>query len=167
MRSSCTHYGHHVFCVWHAQTHGQNATKEHMVVAMPSDRSHIPLVEGTRSWRKVCHHDWSWWDHHASQIEEGCIIKDEAFAHATWTNANMHINQLSCCGSVMFGKYPLFSYCGVQSLQFLFTESGSLCWSGNFLDESFFSVTFILLIMACVDHLQLCIHAFTKLSAAS
>lgn len=30
----------------------QNATKDHMVVAMPSDRSHLPLVEGTRSWRK-------------------------------------------------------------------------------------------------------------------
>ncbi|DBA79457.1 TPA: hypothetical protein ACH3X2_007729 [Trebouxia sp. C0005] len=30
----------------------QNATKDHMVAAMPSDRSHLPLVEGTRSWRK-------------------------------------------------------------------------------------------------------------------
>lgn len=35
----------------------QNATKDHMVVAMPSDRSHVPLVEATKSWRKVlCHH---------------------------------------------------------------------------------------------------------------
>lgn len=30
----------------------QNATRDHMIVAMPSDRSHLPLVEASRAWRK-------------------------------------------------------------------------------------------------------------------
>jgi len=148
MRSCCTYHGHCAFCVWRAQsrrqTHSfwsawhrfkQNATKDHMVVAMPSDRSHLHLVEGTRSWRKVCHHDSFISKSSFPQLRVAKSKMTLCTCHLD--QRKMYFNQLACCGSIMFRKCLLFSSCGVQSLQFIFTESGALYWFGCFFDEPF------------------------------
>lgn len=177
MRSCCTYHGHCAFCVWRAQsrrqTHSfwsawhrfkQNATKDHMVVAMPSDRSHLHLVEGTRSWRKVCHHD-SFISKSSFPIK-GRKIKDDSLhmppgPTQTRISTSLHVADQSCLGSVCCLVPVVYNPCNLslQRVEPCIGLAVSLM--------SRFPSDFHLLTMACMDHLQLCNHAFAELSKGS
>ena len=130
---------------------------------MPSDRSHLPLVEGTRSWRKVCHHD-SFIS--ISNFPNECKIKDDSLhvppgPTQTCISTSFHAVDQSCLGSIRClvpVVYNPYNFC-LQKVEpciglavFLFAVLPS---------------DFHLLTMACMVYLQLCSHAFTELSKAS
>lgn len=159
------HCVHQVFCVWHAQTHEQtcnpwhawhrfkqNATKDHMVAAMPSDRSHLPLVEGTRSWRKVCHRDSCSFPNECDKIRNDSLHMPPGPAE-TCMSTSFHAMGKSCLGSICCIVPMVYSLCNF-SLQKVEPCAVLSC---VVLPSNFYLLT-----VACMHHLQMCSHAFTR-----
>ena len=149
-----------------------------MVVAMPSDRSHLPLVEGTRSWRKVCHHDSCISHVVQSSFPNECYKTKDDSLHMppgptkTCISTSSHAVDQSCLTSIFSSLF--FSFSTIRCLvpvgynpYIFYLQKVEPCIG---LAASLCAVRpsdLHMLTMACMDHLQLCSHAFTELSKAS